>query len=163
LRKEHGMDWTIGNYAFGCEAGHPFLRAVIDNCVRAQKDPQWLKPMMWGIPWVARKEFHVLNTTGPLLLCRTLAENPALAGTIKILFPDDVCEPRNWHNFGDLGIHLMEGSWRKEGASLWERLARRSELRLFRKCLKESRKLGKTRALAVKPVSTATPDGPISR
>jgi hypothetical protein len=145
MRRAFGIDWSIGNYAFGCEAGHPFLRAVIENCVRAQRDASWLPAMMQGIPKVSRREFEILNTTGPLLLCRTLAENPALAETITILFPDDVCEPRNWHNFGDLGVHLMEGTWREEGASLWERLSRNLEARTFRRFLRESRQLGKTR------------------
>lgn len=145
MRKHHGMDWAIGNYAFGSEAGHPFLRAVIDNCVRAQCDPNWLEPMMEGVPRVSQNEFHIFNTTGPLLLCRTLAENPDLANSIKILFPDDVCEPKNWHNFGDIGFHLMDGSWREESNSIWERLARRLELRVFKQYLKQSRKIGKVR------------------
>ena len=46
LRREYGMDWEIGNYAFGAAAGHPFLHAIIKNCVRAQKDPEWVQPMM---------------------------------------------------------------------------------------------------------------------
>lgn len=50
LRQHYGMDWEIGNYAFGAAPGHPFLRALIDNCVRAQRDPDWVKPMMRGVP-----------------------------------------------------------------------------------------------------------------
>ena len=38
LLRHHGIDWEIGNYAFGAEAGHAFLEAVIENCVRAQRD-----------------------------------------------------------------------------------------------------------------------------
>ena len=41
LRNEYGMDWEIGNYAFGAAAGHPFLLAIIGNCVRAQQDKKW--------------------------------------------------------------------------------------------------------------------------
>src|SRR5882757_9673989 len=26
LRREHGLDWEIGNYAFGATPGHPFLK-----------------------------------------------------------------------------------------------------------------------------------------
>lgn len=33
LREEHNMDWELGNYAFRAVAGHPFLKAVIENCV----------------------------------------------------------------------------------------------------------------------------------
>ena len=31
LRERHGIDWQIGNYAFGATKGHPFLKAVIDK------------------------------------------------------------------------------------------------------------------------------------
>src|SRR5690348_5488393 len=65
LRQHYGMDWDVGNYAFGAAAGHPFLKAVIENCVRAQKDPGWVKPMMQGIPRFLYPEFLILNTTGP--------------------------------------------------------------------------------------------------
>ena len=79
LRRQYKMDWEIGNYGFGAVAGHPFLDAVIQNCIRAQQDPDWVKPMMQHIPRFFRSEFHVLNTTGPGLVSRTLAENPDLA------------------------------------------------------------------------------------
>ena len=61
--RELGMDWEIGNYAFGAAAGHPFLEAVIQNCVRGQRDPEWVKPMLRGIPLPFRAEFRLLNTT----------------------------------------------------------------------------------------------------
>src|SRR5262245_60269245 len=32
LSDEYQMDWDLGNYAFGSAPGHPFLRAIIDNC-----------------------------------------------------------------------------------------------------------------------------------
>jgi len=35
LSEEYRMDWEVGNYAFGAAAGHPFLEAIINNCVRA--------------------------------------------------------------------------------------------------------------------------------
>jgi hypothetical protein len=86
------MDWEIGNYAFGASAGHPFLEAVIQNCIRAQRDPDWVAPMMRGTPFLSKDEFYVLNTTGPGLVSRTLAENPELAMNVEVLFPDDVCD-----------------------------------------------------------------------
>src|SRR5439155_988054 len=79
------IDWEIGNYAFGAAPGHPFLRAIIENCVRAQEDPAWVEPMMAGIPRPFRSGFDVLNTTGPGLVTRTLAENPQLARTVNVL------------------------------------------------------------------------------
>src|SRR6267378_7758106 len=30
LRRQYGMDWEIGNYAFGAAAGHPFLQTIIE-------------------------------------------------------------------------------------------------------------------------------------
>src|SRR5712672_3571230 len=38
LRSEYNMDWEVGNYAFGAAANHPFIGAIIENCVRAQRD-----------------------------------------------------------------------------------------------------------------------------
>ena len=147
LRKRHGMDWQIGNYAFGATPGHPFLEAVIENCVRAQKDRGWVQPMMNGAPFLSRSEFQVLNTTGPGLLSRTLAENSALSKNIRILFPDDVCDVRYWNQFGDLGVHLMDGSWRTKKGFVRRRLAQLWEARCMQNLLVESRQQGKTRSL----------------
>ena len=145
LRRTHDMDWQIGNYAFGCAAGHPLLKAVIDNCVTAQRDPSWVKPMMRGMPRLSQAEFHILNTTGPGLLTRTLAENPALSDSVTVLFPEDVCDTRNWNRFGDLGIHMMDGSWRLHNGYVLRRLAQTWEAWKMRRLLKESERLGKTR------------------
>ena len=65
LRRQYGMDWEIGNYAFGAAAGHPFLEAIIKNCVRAQKHPEWAEAMMKSIPRMFRGGSFVLATTGP--------------------------------------------------------------------------------------------------
>lgn len=148
LRSRHEMDWEIGNYAFGAAAGHPFLEAVIENCVRAQRDPQWVKPMLRGLPAMFREEFLILNTTGPGLLSRTLAENPELGRTVRILFPEDVCDPKSWNRFGDLGLHFMDGSWRTKSGFLRRRLAQYWEIWKLRGLLRQSRKLGKTRHYA---------------
>jgi inositol phosphorylceramide mannosyltransferase catalytic subunit len=147
LRQHHGMDWEIGNYAFAAAPGDPFLKAVIENCVRAQEDRDWVKPMLKGIPSFFRTDFQVLNTTGPGLLSRTLAENPELARNVTVLFPEDVREPDQWHHFGDHGIHLMEGSWRDRGSWIRRRLANRWEARRQRQLMPESIKAGKSRSL----------------
>jgi inositol phosphorylceramide mannosyltransferase catalytic subunit len=145
LRDNHKMDWEIGNYAFGAAARHPFLEAVIENCVRAQKDPAWVNPMMRGLPLLFRGEYMVLNTTGPGLLSRTLAENADLAETVTVLFPDDVCDVAKWNRFGDLGIHFMDGSWRMRSGHARRRLAQRWENWKWRGLLKQSLRLGRTR------------------
>ena len=145
LRNEHAMDWQIGNYGFGAAEKHPFLLAVIENCVKGQTDPKWVQPMMRGVPPLSRTEFLILNTTGPGLLSRTLAENPALAGAVKVLFPEDVCDVRLWNRFGDHGVHLMDGSWRQKRGLLLRRLAQHWEVWRMRKLLEDSRRLGRTR------------------
>lgn len=146
LRNHCNMDWQIANYAFGAAAGHPFLEAVIENCIRAQKDPDWVKPMMRGFPLLFRNEYLVLNSTGPGLISRTMGENPGLARAVTVLFPDgDVCDASTWNRFGDLGVHLMDGSWRAGASWFHRRLARFwRDLRL-RKLMKTSAMLGKKR------------------
>lgn len=118
LRTHHNMDWEIGNYAFGAAAGHPFLEAIIENCLRAQKDPRWVKLMMRGFPPLLRNEYLVLNTTGPGLITRTLAENVELGKSVTVLFPEDLSDMRTWNCFGRYGVHLGEGSWRTKGVFL---------------------------------------------
>ena len=145
LRDRYELDWEIGNYAFGAAPGHPFLAAIIDNCVRAQKDPAWLKPMMRGLPIFSKTDFMILNTTGPGLVTRTLVENRDLADSVTVLFPDDVCDSGNWNRFGDLGIHLMEGSWRDRGGFVRSRLVQRWENFKLQRLLRQSLRLGKTR------------------
>jgi hypothetical protein len=147
LLRNKGMDWEIGNFAFGAAAGHPFLEAVVENCVRAQRDPSWVEPMMRGVPPFSRAAHYVLYTTGPGLLSRTLAENPALAETVTVLFPDDVCDVRTWNVFGTFGVHLMEGTWRPSVSYVRRRVALRWELLALQGVIRQSRRLGKTRRL----------------
>jgi inositol phosphorylceramide mannosyltransferase catalytic subunit len=152
LLRGYGMDWEIGNYAFGATAGHPFLEAVIENCARAQRDPSWVQPMFRGVPALSKAEHYVLYTTGPGLLSRTLAENPALARTLTVLFPDDVCDVQSWNRFGDFGIHFMDGSWRQNTSVLRRRLAQRWEAWTMERLIRESRRLGVTRRLVAAPI-----------
>jgi len=145
LRTCYKMDWEIGNYGFGAAAGHPFLEAVIQNCVSSQTDSAWVRPMMRGTPFLSKQEFYILNTTGPGLLSRTLAENPELASDVKVLFPEDVCDVSKWHRFGEYGIHFMEGSWRSRKYHLVRRLAQEWESFKMWRLLKQSAKTGKRR------------------
>jgi inositol phosphorylceramide mannosyltransferase catalytic subunit len=148
LRREHGIDWEIGNYAFGAAAGHPFIAAIVENCVRAQRDRTWLKRMLADIPAPFRSRYHVLNSTGPGLVTRTLVEQPDAARDVTVLYPDDVCDCESWHQFGRYGIHLMEGSWRngayltRKAAQVWENWTRR-------RLLVESRMLGHRRSFPI--------------
>jgi inositol phosphorylceramide mannosyltransferase catalytic subunit len=155
--RSKGMDWQLGNYAFGGPAGHPFLKTVIENCVKSQQDPSFVTPMMRGTPRFSKDEFYVLNTTGPGLLSRTLAENPEMSSGLHVLFPDDVCDVKNWNVFGDFGVHLMEGTWRPTSSGfLRRRLAQRWEVWMMDRAIKRSRRLGRSRHLVPpKPFSLA--------
>ena len=102
LRKTYAMDWELGNYAFGAVPNHPFLEAIIGNCIRAQKDSEWVEPMMRPIPRVFRDEFRVLYTTGPGLVSRTFAEYVKDKTDITVLFPGDVCDVSYWDRFGEV-------------------------------------------------------------
>lgn len=147
LRDNLGMDWLMGNYAFGASAGHPFLAAVIENCLKAQRDPGWVKPMMRGSPPLLDDEFFILNSTGPGLISRTLAENWKLANTVTVLFPEDVSDTRNWNRFGDWGIHLMESSWRPRRSFVRRKFADYCWRWIQHKRIRRSRALGKRRFL----------------
>ena len=151
--KTFQMDWQIGNYAFGAEPGHPFLAAVIENCLRAKRDETWVAPMMRGLPPSLRNDFYILNTTGPGLVSRTLAENPDLARSMNILFPEDVCDRDTWHKFGSYGVHHMAGSWRRGSGYLSRRLTRIWEHWNLRRTLTEGRARGKTRVLPPAPAT----------
>ncbi|MGR9108639.1 MAG: glycosyltransferase family 32 protein [Gammaproteobacteria bacterium] len=123
LRNEYRMDWEIGNYAFGASAGHPFLEAIIKNCVRAQEDLEWRNKILRSFPSVLRDELFVIYTTGPGLVSRTYAEYPELASQVKILFPRDVCDKEKcWNLFGNHGVHLGGGMWRTQHGFFRSRL-----------------------------------------
>ncbi len=150
LRREYGMDWEVGNYAFAAAPGHPFLGAIIKNCVRAQRQPDWAAAMMRPIPWLFRDEFLVFDTTGPGLVSRTLAEYSDPTHPVKVLFPDNVCDAEGWHCFGSYGVHLQEGSWRSRRGVLRRRLCRVWESATRKAMLDESLRLGPHRSLAFK-------------
>jgi len=145
LRNHHGLDWELGNYGFGAAPGHPFLSAVVDSCVEAQRNPGAIQAMMNDIPALFAREYQVLNSTGPGLISRVYAERTEFRSAMTILFPDDVCDEQNWHLFGDYGVHLMEGSWRSRGNLLWRKAAGFWETRRRRILLVESRSMGPSR------------------
>lgn len=140
-----GVDWEIGNYAFGASPGHPFIGALIEGCIRVQRDPSWLRPMLRGTPPLQRDTYFGFYSTGPGLCSRTLAENPELGKTVTVLFPEDVRDTRTWYHFGDLGIHLMQGTWRPKVGRLLGAASYYSWRLKERNLQKRSRRLGKTR------------------
>jgi hypothetical protein len=148
LRNNLNMDWLMGNYAFGAAKGHDFLGKIIENCVKAQKDPHWVRPMMRGSPPLLKDEFFVINSTGPGLVSRTAAENPSLVKMVTVLFPDNVCDVRNWNRFGDFGVHLMDSSWRLKRNFLRRKFTAYCWRWIQCKRIKDSLKLGKVRYLS---------------
>jgi hypothetical protein len=145
LRRRYKMDWELANYGFGAAPGNRFLHAVIENCIRAQTDFAWLRPMMRGVNSLSRSEFYVFNTTGPGLVSRTFAERVELASSVKVLFPDNVCDRANWHLFGDYGVHMMTSSWLAGGNWLWRRIAGQVDAFSRARLLPESLRLGPKR------------------
>ena len=150
LREEYGMDWEIGNYAFGAAPGHPFLAAIIRNCVRAQQQPEWAQAMMKSIPRMFRSDFFVFDTAGPGLVSRTLAEYAGAPDQVKVLFPENVCDLKSWHCFGAYGVHLHGGTWREPKGFVRRRLNRLWEPATRKALMKESLKRGGKRSLEFK-------------
>ena len=133
LRREYGVDFEIGNYAFGFSAGHPFMKAVIDNCVKGQRDPAWAGRLLDGVPWVLHSQFIVPCSTGPALMTRTLAENPHLRSSLELLVPTELRDGAKWRYFGDYGVHVSAGTWRRQDSSLRSFLGRQILKRMRRK------------------------------
>jgi hypothetical protein len=142
LRKYYNIDWEIGNYAFGASSYHPFIYAVIENCLRALRDPDWVKPMMKKIPSIFHSYFYPFYTSGPGLVTRTLVERRDLADKVRVLFPENVCDKNNWNLFGNYGIHLHNGTWVIRGDVIQARLLRLWMSWLRRKTIKQSLKMG---------------------
>lgn len=151
LLQQHGLDWEIGNYAFGAVAGHPFVEAIIKNCIRAQQDPDWAQEMLRPIPRMFRGEYFVFDTTGPGLVSRTLGEYANAGGDVTILFPDDVRDPSDWHCFGDYAVHLQGGSWRSQKNIIYRRLFRLWEKRQRQRRAEDSDRRGPKRSLPTQP------------
>ena len=136
LRTKHGMDWELGNFAFGAEQGHRLLGLLIDNCLRARKDASWAVELIKDLPSALREDLRIIFTTGPGMVTRTLAENPHLLESTHVLFPEDVfAKSKCWSQFGHYGVHLGVGGWRPRYQRLrkWlvNTLAHRNESRAF--------------------------------
>lgn len=148
LRNKCGMDWEIGNYAFGATAGHPFLGAVIENCLRAQKDKKWADAVTRSLPRSLQQELHVIYTTGPGLVSRTLAEFHDASNQVEVLFPENVWDKKNcWNLFGKYGVHLGSSSWRTHHGEWRRRLINYFGKRNEKHAIKYAQQIGKTRSL----------------
>jgi hypothetical protein len=148
FQQEYGLDWEIGNYAFGAAPQHPFLKSIINNCVRAQQEPDWAHQMLRSLPRLLHDRYYVLSTTGPGLVTRTLAENSDAAAQVTVLFPDNVCNPKAWHQFGKHGVHLMEGSWVSKKGFFYKLYTRAWDMWMIKRVLREGAKRGQSRSMA---------------
>jgi hypothetical protein len=106
--------------------------------------------MMKSIPRIFHDELFVLATTGPGLVSRTLAEYRGACDQVKVLFPEDVCDPNSWYRFGAYGVHLQVGTWRKREGLVRRVLHRYWESMTRKALLKESAKRGGERSLQFK-------------
>jgi inositol phosphorylceramide mannosyltransferase catalytic subunit len=133
FRLTENIDWEIGNYAFGAAPGHPFLRLIIDSCVRSQEDATWQRTVTKSLPLFLKSELEAIYTTGPGIATRALIEYRDGSFPVKVLFPADVCEKSSWNMFGSYGVHFGEGSWRRKHGPIRRRFlnicGRRSEAR----------------------------------
>jgi len=150
LRENCGMDWELANYGFGAAPNNAFLGAIIKNCIRALTEPTWANQMLRGIPRFFQPSFFAPVTTGPGMVSRTFAENPEVVRNVAILFPDDVCDERTWHQFGNFGVHAQQGSWRLDGSYLRRRLANLWESWARRRLMRESLVRGRTRSVPLR-------------
>jgi mannosyltransferase OCH1-like enzyme len=122
LGQKYGMYWEIANYGFGARSGHPFIGAIIENCIKTQEHPELMEASRKSLPWLLRKDAYVFYSTGPGLVTRTYAENPHLHHSVKILFPEDIYDEKNWYQFGRYGVHLMAGYWKRARGPIHRRL-----------------------------------------
>ena len=101
--------------------------------------------MMRGVPPLSNWNSMSCTHQGRVWFPGPWLETPELAKTVRVLFPDDVCDFSNWNRFGDFGIHLMDASWRLNKGRVRRRLAGECEVWKLRGLLKESVVFGKTR------------------
>jgi mannosyltransferase OCH1-like enzyme len=148
MKKEYGMDWEVGNYAFGSAPHHPFMKAVIENCIRAKENENWAKEMLQCFPRPFRDEFSVIYTTGPGLVSRTLGEYRDTP-RVTVLFPENVCDIASWRHFGPYGVHLMMSTWRKRQSFFRRRMLNWWWGQEERKAIRAAEMLGGSRSLDV--------------
>ncbi|MEJ8568617.1 glycosyltransferase family 32 protein [Elongatibacter sediminis] len=136
----------LGQYAFGAQAGHPFLRACADNIRRTTLDSDFARAPSREIldsvlPAIIRDRgfMRVLYTAGPAMITRTLLEQPEGSEDVRILAAHGRNSRRKVkHVFGVYGAHQMSGTWltHAQFSGLWRLLSRlrlRHKLRLLAK------------------------------
>jgi mannosyltransferase OCH1-like enzyme len=101
----------VGNYAFGAEAGHPFLRALMSEMVARTE--------MFDAE--SCYDTDVLHATGPDMVTCVYYREPEKWRSLELLTGvrsttgpqhENTNWPEDWHRFGKYGIHLLSGTWR---------------------------------------------------
>lgn len=85
---------SVGNYAFGAEAGHPFLRALIDELIRRTE----------SFEAEDCSNHDVMFATGPDMLTTVYYRDQHKWEDVEIL-----SHPRA--GLGHYGLHFVTGSW----------------------------------------------------
>ncbi len=88
---------TLANYAFGAEAGHPFVRSILDELVSRTRT----------LEVEDVNDLDVLHATGPDAVTTVYYRDQELWNDVVLLDAPQA-------GLGDYGIHLVHGSWRRE-------------------------------------------------
>lgn len=114
----------LGQYAFGAEAGHPFLIACVEAICRALEDPGWAMAPSREVlsslftPLEPESAFPVYYTTGPCMVTRAFIEYPETRRDVRLIAAYDAKNNRKlYYCFGLHGVHGMDGSWK--GGQPW--------------------------------------------
>ncbi|HEY8549376.1 MAG TPA: glycosyltransferase [Vicinamibacterales bacterium] len=141
LRRDRKLMVELGNYAFGAAPGHPFLAAIIDNCIRATRDHAWRDVVFAGMPRLLRRELFVIYTTGPGMVSRTFAELER-TDSISLLHAGNPCDRASWNHFGDFAVHMMQSSWRHRLGAVRRRLLHWQQRRWEAEALRDAQRSG---------------------
>lgn len=89
---------TLANYAFGAEAGHPFLAAILEELVYRTQT----------FEAEACNDLDILHATGPDAVTSVYYRQHEKWRDVKMLKSEQM-------GLGDYGVHLVNGGWRQDG------------------------------------------------
>lgn len=89
---------TLANYAFGAEAGHPFLAALLDELVYRTKT----------FEAEACNDVDILHASGPDLVTSVYYRHRQKWKDVTVLKSKKM-------GLGSYGVHLVNGGWRQDG------------------------------------------------
>lgn len=89
---------TLGNYAFGAEAGHPFVAAILDELVERTRT----------FEAEDCNDLDILHATGPDAVTSVYYRHRERWSDVKVLRSERM-------GLGSYGVHLVTGGWRQDG------------------------------------------------